>query len=154
MSKPSDRDYALGPLLRRAQQRAADAFNIALEPWGIQGRHFGVLMTLNRLGPMSQQELIRQLGADKSAMVRMIDDLENKSIVERRRHPSDRRAVAVTLTAHGREVFGEAERVARGVADELLDGFSAEERTQFRQLLARFVGIDPAGPAPLPGPSA
>lgn len=153
MTIPSDRDYALGPLLRRAQRRAADAFNVALAPMDIQGRHFGILMTLNRIGPITQQELIRRLGSDKSEMVRMIDDLENLSIVERRRHPSDRRAFAVTLTAHGRDVFNSAERTARNVADELLDGFTSAERKQFMDFLSRFVRVASSGPSPLPGPS-
>jgi DNA-binding MarR family transcriptional regulator len=132
-------DYAIGPLLQRAHRHAADTFNAALTDLGIQGRHFGVLMTLRRLGPMTQARLAEQLGADKSAMVRMIDDLESRGLVERAHHSTDRRAVAVTLTEPGRTAFEQAETIARTVTDELFEGFTAAERAQFKQLLARFV---------------
>lgn len=145
-------DYAIGPLLQRAHRHAADAFNSALVALDIQGRHFGVLMTLERLGPMSQARLAERLGADKSAMVRMIDHLESRGLVERCDDPADRRIATVTLTASGTNAFERAEQVAAASADDLLRGFDGEQRTQFKRLLAMFVNIQPGEAAPLPVP--
>lgn len=141
--------YAIGPLLIRAQRHAAEAFDAGLAPLGIQGKHFGILMTLRRLGPISQQELIARLGTDKSAMVRQIDDLEAKGLVERRR-AADRRAFAVTMTAEGDKCYRAAERTAGKVADELLGGLTASERDQLPRLLAKFTGASLGERAPLP----
>jgi DNA-binding MarR family transcriptional regulator len=152
--KPTDEmpAYAIGPLLQRAQRHAADTFNSALTSVGIEGRHFGILMTLDRLGPLSQARLAQHLGTDKSAMVRLIDDLEMRGYVERRDDPGDRRAVAVTVTASGTEAFNQAKVIAQATAEELLNGFTGKERRQFQLLLATFVGIRPTGSVPLPGP--
>ncbi|MDF0531051.1 MarR family transcriptional regulator [Tsukamurella sp. 8F] len=136
-------NYIIGPLLQRAHRHAADAFNRALVSLEIQGRHFAVLMALDRLGSTSQARLVEHLGAEKSAMVRMIDDLESRGLVERGADPADRRALPVTLTASGAETFAAASAIAARVADDLLDGFDAGERVQLRALLTRFVGASP-----------
>ena len=150
MIRQSFPPYAIGPLLVRAQRHAAEAFDAGLAPLGIQGKHFGILMTLRRLGPISQQELIALLGTDKSAMVRQIDDLENGGLVERRR-AADRRAFAVTMTADGEKCYRSAERIARKIADELLEDLTATERDQLPRLLAKFTGAGLGDTAPLPG---
>lgn len=149
-AKPFPAELAIGPLLLRAHRRAADAFNDALEPLGIQGRHFGVLMTLRSLGPMSQQRLTTQLGSDKSSMVRLIDDLEGRGLLERRPDASDRRAFAVTLTVEGESLFGRAQRAAVGVSRMLLADLTPAERRELPRLLALFVGADPTDRHPLP----
>lgn len=145
-------DYAIGPLLQRAHRHAADTFNAALTGLDIQGRHFGVLMTLDRLGPTSQARLAEHLGADKSAMVRMIDHLESRGLVERCDHPTDRRIAAVTLTDSGAKAFERAQQIAEKAADDMLEGFDRDQRAQFKRLLGMFVDVTPSGSAPLPGP--
>src|SRR5215469_10081611 len=59
-----------GPLLRQAQRQAGKAFVAALEPLGIQGRHYGVLYQLELHGPLSQRRLMDLTGEDRTAMVR------------------------------------------------------------------------------------
>jgi DNA-binding MarR family transcriptional regulator len=132
-------DYEIGVLLRKAHRKAAEAFNDVLKPLEIQGRHFGVLLALHRQGPLSQRQLIDQLGSDKSAMVRSIDDLEARDLCIRKPAEHDRRAHAVELTAHGKEIFARAEREARAVGRTLLADFDPDERTQLKALLARFI---------------
>ncbi len=133
-------DYEIGLLLRRAHRKAAEAFNDALKPLDVQGRHFGVLLLLRRLGPLSQRQIMDHLGSDKSAMVRTIDDLEAADLCVRKPAEHDRRAHAVALTPHGEEVFTRVERVARAVGKNLLADFDPAERAQLTKLLARFVG--------------
>jgi DNA-binding MarR family transcriptional regulator len=131
--------YEIGQLLRRAHRKAATAFTEALQPLGLQSKHFGALMALQRGGGLSQRGLIERLDSDKSSMVRMLDDLEARGLCKRTPDAVDRRAYSVQLTEAGREVFAEAERRAKAVTDELLSGFTAAESTQLRDLLVRFV---------------
>lgn len=142
--------YSIGPLLRRAHRRAAAAFDARLAPLGIQGRHFGVLMTLERLGPQSQRQLSAHSDQDKSAMVRMIDHLESCGYVERRTDPTDRRAVAVTVTTAGHAAYLEAEQIADAVAADLLAPLDADQREELTRLLKIFNQIDPDETSPLP----
>ncbi|HEX5406941.1 MAG TPA: MarR family transcriptional regulator [Pseudonocardiaceae bacterium] len=131
--------YEIGPLLHRAQRKAATAFTDALRPLGLQSKHFGALLVLRRGHGLSQRELIERLDSDKSSMVRMLDDLESRGLCVRTPDTQDRRAYSVRLTDTGHAVFEQAERHAMKVVDELLSGFTAEESQQLRDLLVRFI---------------
>jgi DNA-binding MarR family transcriptional regulator len=127
----------LGLLLRVAHRRASRAAADALRPLGIEPRHLGVLVTVGRGGLLSQTQLVDALGADKSAMVRTVDDLERLGAAVRRPAPGDRRTRLVELTASGRDLLRAAQRAAKDAADELFAGFSEPEYQQLRDLLAR-----------------
>lgn len=133
----------LGLLLRLAHQRAAKAFSDALHPLGIEGRHYGVLLTLARRGPLTQSQLMVELGNDKSSMVRTVDDLERLGLCQRSPVPGDRRARAVDMTATGRERFTAATTVAQQVTDHLFASLTDEELATLRDLLTRFIDVDP-----------
>jgi DNA-binding MarR family transcriptional regulator len=74
---------------------------------------------------------------DPSSMVATIDELEAKGLVERRAHPSDRRAHALHITRRGRQTLTRGRELARGAQEELLAPLSAEERDQLHALLLR-----------------
>ena len=95
----------IGLLLRQGHRKAAELATAALAPLGIAGRHFGVLLMLHRDGPLSQRELMDRLGAEKSSMVRTIDELEDRDLCVRRPSTSDRRANAIHLTEAGRQLM-------------------------------------------------
>jgi DNA-binding MarR family transcriptional regulator len=72
-------------------------------------------------------------------MVATIDDLEELGLVERRAHPSDRRAYALHVTHAGRETLSRGREVVQEVQDELLAPLDETEREQLRSLLLRLV---------------
>jgi len=129
----------LGFLLRMSHSKAARAFNEALEPLAIEGRHFGVLMMLDRQGPLIQSRLTAELHSDKSAMVRTVDDLERLGYVTREPVAGDRRARTVTLTDLGRERHAAGRRLANGAGEVVFARFTEEELLSLRDLLRRFV---------------
>lgn len=137
----------IGPLLRQAQRHSARAFAAALQPLGIEGRHYGVLYHLDLYGPLSQRRLMDLTGDDRSAMVRTIDDLERLGLAIRRPDPVDRRAHAVELTDAGWQLRARAGAIAEDVAARILDVFTPEERDTFFGLLERFAAT-PAAPRP------
>jgi DNA-binding MarR family transcriptional regulator len=129
----------VGLLLRLAHQRAARVFREALAPLGIDGRLFGVLSALGRLGPVTQARLIAELDADKSAMLRTVDDLEQRGLAERRLVPGDRRARTIALTAAGEQCLAAAEQTARDTSATLFASMDPAELATLRDTLARFV---------------
>jgi DNA-binding MarR family transcriptional regulator len=129
----------IGPLLRQAQRHSARTFVAALQPLGIEGRHYGVLYHLDLLGPLSQRRLMDLTGEDKSSMVRTVDDLERLGLAVRRADPHDRRAHAVELTNAGRQVRARAAAIGERVAGKMLAAFTPEERDVLLDLLERFV---------------
>jgi MarR family transcriptional regulator, lower aerobic nicotinate degradation pathway regulator len=98
---------------------------------------WGALNVLDAEGETTQQFLGKCTGIDPSSMVATIDDLEARGLVQRRPHPSDRRAHAVHLTEEGREVLTRGRRLARGAQEDLLAPLDAEERKILHGLLLR-----------------
>jgi DNA-binding MarR family transcriptional regulator len=141
----------IGPLLRQAQRHSARTFAAALQPLGIEGRHYGVLFHLDLYGPLSQRRLMDLTGDDRSAMVRTIDDLERLGFAIRRPDPADRRAHAVDLTDAGHQLRAQAGAIAEEVAATILGVFTPAERATLFDLLERFAAaparLRPAGPA-------
>lgn len=137
--------FALGLLLRRAHNRAAEALVEAIRPFGLELRHFAVLIALSARGPLSQSALVAATGSDKASMVRVIDDLERAELVARRPVPGDRRVHAIEMTARGRDAFDAAHQPAREIADRLTGHLRPGEAELLLDLLTRFAYPD--GPA-------
>ncbi len=126
-----------GFLLARVGLVATKQFSERIAELGLTTRMWGALNVLDAEGPTTQQYLGRCAGIDPSSMVATIDDLEGRGLVERRPHPSDRRAHALHITEQGREVLAGARRVAREAQNELLAPLSAGERKDLHELLMR-----------------
>lgn len=128
-----------GYLLGRAARLCRDYFEALTEPLGIHGRHFSVLAVLGEEKPLAQVEISERLGIDRNTMVLLLDDLEARGLVTRRRDPRDRRAHLVSLTDAGRDVLAQSTALARRTNDEVFEPLSAEERAQLHALLSRLL---------------
>jgi DNA-binding MarR family transcriptional regulator len=100
----------LGYLLKHAQLRLTDEVAQDLAPFGLGGRELAVLAVLAADTPLSQLEAAGRLEVDRTTMVALLDGLEDKGIVERRRSSADRRKNVVELTAAGRACLAQAEQ--------------------------------------------
>ncbi|MBV8942654.1 MAG: MarR family transcriptional regulator [Solirubrobacterales bacterium] len=136
-----------GFLLARMGHVAARRFSERIAELGVTARMWGALNVLEVEGPTTQQFLGKCTGIDPSSMVATIDDLEARGLVERRPHPSDRRAHALHLTEQGREVLGRGRQVARTAEDDLLAPLSPEDRKTLHELLLR-LALAAEEPAP------
>ena len=119
-----------------AQQAAQALAAERLEPLGLTPRAWGVLSTLAEAGPLTQIELATTMSIDRTAMVYLLDELEEQSWVERVRHPQDRRAFLIHLTAGGQDMQRRAAAALAGAADTLLTPLDPAEREQLVSLLA------------------
>ncbi len=126
-----------GYLLSRVGRVTTRHFAKRMETLGLTPRMWGALNVLDAESPLSQQELGRLIGMDPSSMVSTLDELERQGLVERRPHPSDRRAYALYMTDDGRDALTRGRELARGAQAELLAPLSAEERTILHDLLLR-----------------
>jgi DNA-binding MarR family transcriptional regulator len=112
--------YRLGYLLKHAQQRLMLLAAPAMAQFGIDGRELTVLAVLGADAPLSQQEAADQLGVDRTTMVALVDALEHKGLVERRRSPQDRRKNIVDLTQVGQQCLQEAGQARDAVERDFL----------------------------------
>ena len=137
-----------GFLLSRLGALATKQFTERLQELGLTTRMWGALNVLDADGAITQHSLCKSVGTDPSSMVSTIDELEAKGLVERRRHPSDRRAHALHVTPAGRETLANGRRLASAAQDQLLAPLSPSERAQLHELLLRltFAAGNPAAP--------
>lgn len=129
--------FALGLLLRRAHWHAASIMGEALQPLGIELRHFAVLIELVNHGPTVQRDLAVATGSDKAGIMRIVDDLERKGLAVRKAVPGDRRVRAVEITPRGLELFDAAHVAAKPLAERLVTELSRRELDQLTHLLTR-----------------
>jgi len=107
---------------------------------------FAVLNVLGAREGTIQQQLSTDMGIDPSAMVKLINELEDAGLAERRRRPNDRRAWEVKITPKGRHTLQQAKQLASDVEDEILGGLTAADRRQLLALLRRALASAPPQP--------
>jgi DNA-binding MarR family transcriptional regulator len=105
---------------------------IDLDSTSITAIHF-----LDRQGPLRPSVLADQLGTGASNVSKVLGRLESAGLIERRKDEVDARATLIQLTAAGDEVAAAFVRAGDGMLDELLDGWSDEERHLLTQLTQR-----------------
>ena len=128
-----------GFLITRIHARMHREFMTALTPVDLEPRHFGCLTALTATGPVSQAELARHVGVSGASMVQIVDDLEARGLVERRRLPSDRRTQVLHLAPTVPQVVAEAGVLAAGTAQDLLSALTAAQLRRLMTLLQRLV---------------
>lgn len=102
MSSPQ----SLGVLLRLAHQRFSSAVDEALGEAGfgdIRPHHANVFTFVPSEG-IQASELTLKAGVRKQSMAQALEELEKLGYVERKPHPSDKRARLIFLTARGRQI--------------------------------------------------
>ncbi|WP_435174601.1 MarR family winged helix-turn-helix transcriptional regulator [Actinacidiphila sp. bgisy145] len=125
----------LGYLLKHAQLRLAERAGPALAPFGLDARELAVLALLAAGHPLSQVEAARRLGVDRTTMVALVDVLEGKELVERRRSKKDRRRNVVELTELGKRVLADAEDARESAEREFLAPLGAKDAARLVEAL-------------------
>ena len=111
-----------GHLLRRAQQYAHDLYSKEVGNTGPTPRQYEVLHVVANNEGLSQTDLVRHTGIDRSTLADMIARMMNKGLLSRKRTKEDARANAVSITAAGKRMLtaanskvAKAERAALSV---------------------------------------
>ncbi|MEM6536264.1 MAG: MarR family transcriptional regulator [Pseudomonadota bacterium] len=94
-----------GHLLRRAQQYAHDLYSKEVGSKGPTPRQFEVLHTVSKNEGLSQTDLVRATGIDRSTLADMIARMIKKGLLSRSRTKEDARANAVSITAAGKRML-------------------------------------------------
>ena len=129
-------------LLKHAREALAARTGPALAPFDIDGRSLAVLIVLDAgtaSGPLSQQEAAARLGVDRTTMVALIDALEDKALVVRAPHPSDRRKNVVALTPAGRNTLDHASVAAEEAERQFLAPLTSAEAAALRRVLQKLI---------------
>lgn len=107
---------------------------------------FRVVVVLATRGPQRPVDLATTLAIDPSTATRMCDRLARGNLVHRQRLSSDRRAVRVTLTPTGGELFERVRAHRRAELHELLDALPTDQQAKLTDALRLLA--DTAGETP------
>ena len=137
-------------LLKQAFALVDEATERELAQLSVNGREFAVLTLVDAEGAASQQRLAARIGVDRTTMVALIDALEEKRLVRRRRDPSDRRAYIVEATPAGRKTLQRALKAVKLAEQQALASLTATEAAAFKQTLQRLAQAPPTPDAKRP----
>jgi MarR family transcriptional regulator, multiple antibiotic resistance protein MarR len=128
--------------VRAAQMSALDqalAQDPDLAPLEVSASQYIIISVLAKRGVDSAAQLCKDLSYDAGAMTRMIDRLEAKGLISRRRCPEDRRLVKLELTEAGYAALPKLRACSVRVLNHFLCGFSTEEARQLEGYMVRML---------------
>ena len=127
-----------GHLLRRAQQYSNDLYSKGVGASGPTPRQYEVLHVVSKNDGLSQTDLVRETGIDRSTLADMIARMIKKGLLSRKRTKEDARANAVSITASGRRMLNAANAKVLKADTATLAVLPASQRTGFMRSLKAF----------------
>ena len=124
-------------LLKRLGFAAKSRSLEVYEREGLNPYHYAILALLDEGVPETQAAIADALGYDRGTLVGLLDELEEKELVERKRDPDDRRRHLVTLTTTGRQQLAAFRKLVQKLEDEFLAPLDEDERAALHDLLLR-----------------
>ena len=128
-----------GFLIAQAHRQVRGWAVDALAPLGLDPRDFGILSTVGREQPCSQNQLAKALGVSPPAALSFVDELEEAGLVSRERNAADRRYYDLTLTPAGERRLADARKAAAKVQARIVDRLGDEDDEELRSLLTRII---------------
>jgi MarR family transcriptional regulator, lower aerobic nicotinate degradation pathway regulator len=122
-------------LLKRLGMEIKESYREAFEAAGASPFHYSVLAVLEESPRETQATIADSLGYDRSWLVGLLDEIEEKGLIERRRDPADRRRHVVTLLPAGKQQLAELRAVSKRVEDKFLSSLDPEQRASLHELL-------------------
>ena len=118
----------LGRALMRAEEPVLAANGLTM--WA-----YSVLLALGGRPARSQAALAAQIGADKTRLIPILDDLQQRALIERRPDPADRRSHLLEVTPEGRRAAAETQQEIQRREEDLLARLPPQDRQTFLDAL-------------------
>ena len=118
-------------LLHRAHQRAADVTAQALRAYGLTPRQYAVLLALKADTAVTQSDLVRRTGIDRSTLADMLNRMGKRGLTVSKRTEADQRANLVTVTDKGLRALEAVEPKVVDAEQRMLDSLPSAIRESF-----------------------
>ena len=128
-------DKSPSHLLHRALQRALDIYAETAGPTAVTQRQFAVLAAVAAREGLTQADLVRSTGIDRSTLAELVARMLGKGLLARERSNEDGRANTVSLTDKGRTALAEAEPRAHAADQAILKLAPSSKRSAFMACL-------------------
>jgi DNA-binding MarR family transcriptional regulator len=138
-------------LLSQVGIHASRRFTERIAAAGINPPLFRILNLVDAAEGQSQQTIGAAIEVPPSRMVALVDELEERGLIERRPDPKDRRVRALFLTAKGRGTLTRGREIAAEHEEELTRGMAPADRKRLVELLQKIVDQQVIGRGVHPG---
>lgn len=120
-------DQQFVSLLFHARNRIRFAMDDRFKPMGITDATWRTLYYLRQEDGVSQTHLAKAMAIEGPSLVRLLDNLAKKDLIERRNDATDRRINNIYLTEHAEELLLELDIASRAVRADLLAGIDQQD---------------------------
>lgn len=127
----------LGYNARRAALAVIAVFLKRMEPYGLRPVDFSVLSLIAHNPGVTSRQICAALDILPPNLVGMIKSIQKRGLIERRPHPTDRRAQGLHLTAPGKRLQREAEQTASQLERDVASGLTDDELATLISLLRK-----------------
>jgi len=146
--------HSVTHLLHRVLQLALDFHAEASGPAGLTQRQYTVLAAAGAADGVSQSDLVRATGIDRSTLADLVARMISKGLLERERSVTDARANTVRLSGAGKAALADGGKPASSADGRLLELLPPKKRDSFLKTLATLAAAADAGGEPVKAPAA
>lgn len=133
---PQTKHIDFGFRVARIARRLRQAVDAELRAFGLTEATWRPLAYVGRLGDgVRQKELATALAIEGPSLVRLLDSLERRGLIERREDETDRRARGIYLTGPGRELAVRVAKTGAEIQARLLANVPAAELEACQRVL-------------------
>lgn len=125
----------MGKIINRLATLNRNDSNQRLKQYNLTGNEGAVLMILEKYPEIYQEEIIKMLQIDKSAVTRLLQNMEAKGLVKRLPSPDDKRYYLIIITKLGLTKQKLVDHVFSQKDLEIVAGLSIEEQVELRRML-------------------
>lgn len=123
-------DLAIGHWLRRAHHAVVQDFNRAFARHDLRPTEIALILLLQRQPGLKQCDAAEILGVQRANFVSLVDNLQSRELVERRKPESDRRVQALYLTQEGDTFSDEIRTVHESLERRLTEHLGGRDAQQ------------------------
>ncbi len=133
-------------LMHRVLQLALDIYSEEAGPDGLTQRQFAVLEAVSQKSGLTQTDLVRATGIDRSTLADLVARMTTKGLLDREKSAIDARAKAVRLSAAGQAALDAARPKVEAADKRILALLPKGKRDGFLDLLGELAGEADAAP--------
>ncbi|TAJ65785.1 MarR family transcriptional regulator [Brevundimonas sp.] len=134
-------------LMHRVLQLALDIYSEETGPDGLTQRQFAVLEAVSQKSGLTQTDLVRATGIDRSTLADLVARMTTKGLLDREKSTIDARAKAVRLSTAGQAALDAARPKVEAADKRILALLPKAKRDGFLGLLSELAGEADAAPA-------
>ncbi|HRJ62756.1 MarR family winged helix-turn-helix transcriptional regulator [Brevundimonas sp. UBA2416] len=133
-------------LMHRVLQLALDIYSEETGPDGLTQRQFAVLEAVSQRSGLTQTDLVRATGIDRSTLADLVSRMTTKGLLDREKSSIDARAKAVSLSAAGQAALDAARPKVEAADKRIMALLPKGKRDGFLGLLSELAGEADAAP--------